>query len=313
MAGTSDVNQIQMIFDLVGSPTVQTMPGWATLPGCDGVREFRPRPSTLAQRFREQGSTAISLLSQLLQLNWRTRINAMDALNHPYFSEDPQPARPGDLPRYEPSHELDRRRFRSQRANLPPAPPGGNVGRAPPPPPPPPPRAGNGDGNGYRRDHDWRGGYSNAGRGDHYRSGPDGRAPNLLPGQSHGPIRQPAWANPQDARLPPRPNLGGRAPEAGAVGGRGRGPPRTGREARGDTYVPTYTDDAHRRGWGPPAGSDWPGRGRGRNSPDDRDRDRDRDWRKDERRRSRSRSPKNDRERDKAREARERDWNLYRR
>ena len=53
LAGSSDLNQIQMIFDLVGSPTEETMPGWSHLPGCEGIREFRPRPSTLAQRFRE--------------------------------------------------------------------------------------------------------------------------------------------------------------------------------------------------------------------------------------------------------------------
>lgn len=53
LAGSSDLNQIQMIFDLVGSPTEDNMPGWTSLPGCEGVREFKSRPSTLAQRFRE--------------------------------------------------------------------------------------------------------------------------------------------------------------------------------------------------------------------------------------------------------------------
>lgn len=53
LAGGSDFNQIQMIFDLVGSPTEDNMPGWSSLPGCDGVKDFKSRPSTLAQRFRE--------------------------------------------------------------------------------------------------------------------------------------------------------------------------------------------------------------------------------------------------------------------
>ncbi|KAL8751386.1 MAG: hypothetical protein Q9199_006447 [Rusavskia elegans] len=131
LAGTSDLNQAQLIFDLVGSPTEENMPGWSSLPGCDGVTSFSPRPSTLAQVFRQEGSSAISLLSELLKLDWRKRINAIDALEHPYFKNHPLPARPGDIPRFEDSHELDRRRFRGQKAALPPAPAGGSVGMGP--------------------------------------------------------------------------------------------------------------------------------------------------------------------------------------
>ncbi|KAL8670245.1 MAG: hypothetical protein Q9168_005209 [Polycauliona sp. 1 TL-2023] len=131
LAGTSDVNQAQLIFDLVGSPTEENMPGWSALPGCEGVTSFAPRPSTLAQVFRKEGSSAISLLGELLKLDWRTRINAIDALDHPYFKNPPLPARPGDIPRFEASHELDRRRFRGQKAALPPAPAGGSVGMGP--------------------------------------------------------------------------------------------------------------------------------------------------------------------------------------
>jgi serine/threonine-protein kinase BUR1 len=74
---------------------------------------------------------AISLLSELLRLDWRKRINAIDALKHPYFSVAPLPARPGELPHFEDSHELDRRKFRGQKAAMPPAPAGGSVGMGP--------------------------------------------------------------------------------------------------------------------------------------------------------------------------------------
>ena len=128
LAGNSDLNQAQLIFDLVGSPTEDNMPGWSELPGCEGVREFAPRNPTLPHVFREQGSLAISLLSELLKLDWRKRINAIDALEHPYFHTQPLPARPGDLPKFEDSHELDRRKFRGMKNKLPPAPAGGSVG-----------------------------------------------------------------------------------------------------------------------------------------------------------------------------------------
>ena len=128
LSGNSDLNQAQLIFELVGSPTEETMPGWTQLPGCEGVKEFAYRPATLPHVFRDQGTLAISLLSELLQLDWRKRINAIDALKHPYFHSHPLPARPEDLPQFQESHELDRRKFRGQKAALPPAPAGGSVG-----------------------------------------------------------------------------------------------------------------------------------------------------------------------------------------
>ncbi|PYI10100.1 Pkinase-domain-containing protein [Aspergillus sclerotiicarbonarius CBS 121057] len=126
LSGNSDLNQAHLIFNLVGSPTEESMPGWTLLPGCEGVKNFGNRPGNLCEVFKDsQSPTAISLLSELLKLDWRKRINAMDALKHPYFFSPPLPARPGELPSFEDSHELDRRRFRGQR---PPAPAGGSIG-----------------------------------------------------------------------------------------------------------------------------------------------------------------------------------------
>jgi serine/threonine-protein kinase BUR1 len=131
LAGNSDLNQAQQIFELVGSPNDENMPGWSELPGCEGVKDFDFRRGNLPTVFREQGSLAISLLSELLKLDWRKRVNAIDALKHPYFHSPPFPARPGDLPQFEDSHELDRRKFRGQKQALPPAPAGGSVGMGP--------------------------------------------------------------------------------------------------------------------------------------------------------------------------------------
>ncbi|RYC59828.1 hypothetical protein CHU98_g6398 [Xylaria longipes] len=108
LAGESDAHQLDIIFDLVGSPTEENMPGWKQLPGAESLTP-RPRPGSLSSRFREHGAVAISLLKELLQLNWRTRINAIDALEHPYFKSSPYPARPEDIPTFEDSHEFDRR------------------------------------------------------------------------------------------------------------------------------------------------------------------------------------------------------------
>lgn len=52
LAGESDSHQLEIIFDLVGSPTDETMPGWRSLPGADAL-PMRPRIGSLPQRFRE--------------------------------------------------------------------------------------------------------------------------------------------------------------------------------------------------------------------------------------------------------------------
>ncbi|KAJ5033496.1 uncharacterized protein L3040_008611 [Drepanopeziza brunnea f. sp. 'multigermtubi'] len=127
LSGDSDANQLKIIFDLMGTPTDENMPEFRSLPGAEGM-SFAPHASTLAQRFRAYGSGAISLLNELLKLDWKKRINAIDALKHPYFRNVPLPAQPGDLPTFEDSHELDRRKFRSLKAAPPPAPKGGTVG-----------------------------------------------------------------------------------------------------------------------------------------------------------------------------------------
>lgn len=260
LMGNSDLDQAQKIFALVGSPTEDNMPGWSTLPGCDGVTAFEPKSNVLHQVFREQGSSAISLLSELLKLDWRKRINAIDAMKHPYFTNPPLPAKPSDLPRFEDSHELDRRKFRGQKAAPPPAPAGGTVGMGP-----------NGDfthglGQPNQNPPGYRGGGVSypSGQGqypprrDHY----DGRHPNPSTYEhrnpaSHGPPpHRPAW-NREVNGLPPAPGLPPRppGPPPGAVtwGGQGR-VPQVREDSRGvpptgtrDTYIPSYAANRENR------------------------------------------------------------------
>ncbi|KAJ5373590.1 hypothetical protein N7517_005596 [Penicillium concentricum] len=123
LAGNSDLNQAELIFNLVGTPTEENMPGWSQLPGCEGVKNFGIKRGNLHNFFKDLNPAAISLLGEFLKLDWRKRINAMDALKHPYFTTHPLPARPGEIPQFADSHELDRKKFRSQRVPMPPVPP----------------------------------------------------------------------------------------------------------------------------------------------------------------------------------------------
>jgi serine/threonine-protein kinase BUR1 len=53
LSGNSDLNQAHLIFELVGSPTEENMPGWDLLPGCEGVRSFPYAKGTIHNQFRE--------------------------------------------------------------------------------------------------------------------------------------------------------------------------------------------------------------------------------------------------------------------
>ncbi|CVK89778.1 related to cyclin dependent kinase C [Fusarium mangiferae] len=282
LAGESDAHQLDMIWDLMGSPNEDNMPGWKQLPGADHLSP-RPRTGNLQNRFREYGSGAVSLLKELLKLDWRTRINAVDALQHPWFKMAPLPLEPHEIPVYEESHELDRRKFHDRKAALPPAPKGGTVGIGP---------DAKGATAGFNSNEPYGNG-RNGVNGGRYRNGPD--------------ERRPAWQRDRGAGLPPRP------PPNDDVDYRERGPPR-GRGAPGprapdvDTYIPAYNrdDPGRRRDDRPPP----PPRDdrRRRNSREDRRYDRDRGTI------SRSRSPRHDRSRDRDRQERDRpERDAYRR
>ena len=259
LAGQSDIHQAQIIFELVGSPNDTSMPGWHELPGADPIRAFAPSTGNIAQRFRELSPVGLSLIKDLMRLDWRKRINAIDAIDHPYFRESPLPMREEDIPHFADSHELDRRNARGQKQALPPAPQGGTVGGGPNGEwtgqgPPPQSWQQNGDRryNGGPQDRGPPGVDNRGPRGGYDRRNYEHRPPPPPPGGD----RRPNWGNgaerghnglpapPADGRhpLPPVPRYGPDGVD------RRRGPPHQSAGAAaiaasangGDTYIPSY-------------------------------------------------------------------------
>lgn len=245
LAGQSDLHQAQIIFELIGSPNDQNMPGWNDLPGAESIRQFSSSPGSIAARFRELTPTGLSLIKDLMKLDWRKRINAIDAIDHPYFREQPLPMREEDIPHFADSHELDRRNARGQKQALPPAPAGGTVGGGPNGEwtgSGPPPQSWN---NGGRYGTQDRGppGVDRHARGGYDRRPYEHRAPPPPPGLGE---RRPNWGNGTDARhgnaagapvhgLPPVPRYG---PDG--VDRRRTANPT-------DTYIPSYGNEGPRR------------------------------------------------------------------
>ena len=129
--GRSDMDQLIRTFRLCGSPTQETMPGYDQLPGIiDDVKVvFTEHYERTLERdmydfliklgiAQHTANLAVDLLSKLMVLDPLKRISGIDALEHGYFSTPPLPSRPQDLPTYEASHELTRRK-RELRARAP--------------------------------------------------------------------------------------------------------------------------------------------------------------------------------------------------
>lgn len=114
LPGKSDLDQLNIIFKLCGTPTQDNMPNWDKLPGCEGVKEFTPRPRDVLPRLRGHDPLCVDLLDKILVLNPKQRLTAHQVLDHDSFYSEPYPTQPRDLPKFESSHEVDRRRFQQE-------------------------------------------------------------------------------------------------------------------------------------------------------------------------------------------------------
>lgn len=118
LVGNSDSNQAQIIFDLVGPPSRDNWPDATLLPNKLDLNIGLTCKRTLEARFLPvMGEQGADLLDKLLTLDPTKRYNSLDAIDHPYFSSEPLPLEPHELPQYEESHEIDRERFKRIRTN----------------------------------------------------------------------------------------------------------------------------------------------------------------------------------------------------
>ncbi|BGO92471.1 hypothetical protein NBRC10512_000258 [Rhodotorula toruloides] len=102
MAAESDMEQLNMIFSALGTPTEADWPGFGKL---SNGASFEKKPKNdLSMLFSAASPEAIDLLQRMLTYDPRRRITARESLHHPFFHSQPRPTPPSKLPK--PTAEL---------------------------------------------------------------------------------------------------------------------------------------------------------------------------------------------------------------
>ncbi|KAL0486975.1 cyclin-dependent kinase [Acrasis kona] len=126
MPGKQDLNQLELIYELLGEPNEKIWPGYLQLPAIKNLKKdengdvvpivkVSSEPSESGSRLRDRIKSVVGqrlsrsgydLLESMLQYDPNKRITAADALNHEYFSTPPH-TKPIDMMPVFPSYHTD--------------------------------------------------------------------------------------------------------------------------------------------------------------------------------------------------------------
>ena len=103
LAGNTDVHQLELICNAIGTPTEENWPGVSKLEGFlkyDKATTIPVRGKDFyLSRFGTAGPVGVDLLMSMLALDPRKRCTARQMLEHKWWSTDPRPTAKEDLPK----------------------------------------------------------------------------------------------------------------------------------------------------------------------------------------------------------------------
>mgnify|MGYP004713573545 CR=1 FL=1 len=119
LVGKTDAHQAQLVFELCGAPDVLSWPAAVNLPNKSDFSIGITCKRTLEAKFEPlMGKDGTELLAALLRLDPSKRFNLLDALAHPYFTNEPKPDQPENLPSFGESHEIDSEKHKNAKPTL---------------------------------------------------------------------------------------------------------------------------------------------------------------------------------------------------
>ncbi|TGO49751.1 hypothetical protein BCON_0201g00190 [Botryotinia convoluta] len=101
LGGETEVHQVSLICQAIGTPTEDNWPGVTKLPEYtvpDPINPVVPRENYLGM-FGTAGPEGVDLLMNMLILDPSKRITARQVLEHPWWASDPKPTNNQDLPK----------------------------------------------------------------------------------------------------------------------------------------------------------------------------------------------------------------------
>lgn len=113
-----EINQLDKIYDVLGTPTVQEWPGLVDMQWFELLRPSARKPSTFAEKYKEKVTpAAFELLSAMFLYDPAARPSASDVLEHPYFTtEAPAAKRAESLKELEGDwHEFESKTLRKEK------------------------------------------------------------------------------------------------------------------------------------------------------------------------------------------------------
>ncbi len=100
LPGKSEVNQIELIVNLLGTPNDSIWPGFSALPMAKRISLKKQPYNGIKQKHHWISDTGIKLINELLTYDPERRISASRARGCHYFHEKPHPVEPEMMPTY---------------------------------------------------------------------------------------------------------------------------------------------------------------------------------------------------------------------
>ncbi|KAI1130938.1 kinase-like domain-containing protein [Nemania abortiva] len=89
-----EINQLEKIYNILGTPNRKEWPGLADTPWFELLRPNYRKPNVFAEKYRERvPAAAFDLLAEMFQYDPVKRPSAADVLEHPYFTIEQPPPR----------------------------------------------------------------------------------------------------------------------------------------------------------------------------------------------------------------------------